>query len=281
VVGSGKTGMDSCLWLIQNGVPQSRVRWIMPRDAWFLNRANLQPGVDYFERTIGSAIDQFEAITEATSISDLFARLEERNLLMRIDKAVEPTTYRCAVVSPAELAELRRIKDIVRLGRVRAIEPIRIEMAQGSLPADPDTLYVDCTACAIVKPPQVPVFDDNRINLLMLRWCQPLYSAALIAYVESHFDDPREMNAMCSVVPSPELPTDWLAMWAVTLANTARWQQNEQVRGWLSQCRLNSAAATMRGVKPDDEAKFERLKELAMKASAAGSKLAALLAQVA
>lgn len=163
--------MDSCLWLIQNGVPQSRVRWIMPRDAWFLNRANLQPGVDYFERTIGSAIDQFEAITEATSISDLFARLEERNLLMRIDKAVEPTTYRCAVVSPAELAELRRIKDIVRLGRVRAIEPIRIEMAQGSLPADPDTLYVDCTACAIVKPPQVPVFDDNRINLLMLRWC--------------------------------------------------------------------------------------------------------------
>jgi hypothetical protein len=70
-------------------------------------------------------------------------------------------------------------------------------------------------------------------------------------------------------------------MWAVTLANTARWQQNEQVRGWLSQCRLNSAAATMRGVKPDDEAKFERLKELAMKASAAGSKLAALLAQVA
>src|SRR4029077_8316048 len=159
VVGSGKTGMDSCLWLIQNGVPPSHIRWIMPRDAWLLNRANLQPGVYYFERTIGSAIDQFEAITEATSISDLFARLEERNLLMRIDKAVEPTTYRCAVVSPAELAELRRIKDIVRLGHVRAIEPTRIEMAQGSLPTDPDTIYVDCTACAVVKPPQVPVFD--------------------------------------------------------------------------------------------------------------------------
>jgi hypothetical protein len=89
------------------------------------------------------------------------------------------------------------------------------------------------------------------------------------------------MNALCSVVPSPERPTDWLTMWAVTLANTARWQQNEQVRGWLSQCRLNNAAATMRGVKPDDTAKFERLKELAMKAGAAGSKLPVLLAQVA
>jgi hypothetical protein len=281
VVGSGKTGMDSCLWLIQNGVPPSRIRWIMPRDAWLLNRANLQPGVDYFERTIGSAIDQFEAITEATSISDLFAKLEERDLLMRIDKAVDPTTYRCAVVSPAELSELRRIKDIVRLGHVRAIEPTWIELAQGSLPADPDTLYVDCSACAIVKPPRVPVFDGDRINLLMIRWCQPLFSAALIAYIESHFDDPGEMNALCSVVPSPERPTDWLTMWAVTLANTARWQQNERVRGWLSQCRLNSTAATMRGVKSDDTAKFERLKDLAMKASAAGSKLPALLAQVA
>lgn len=114
VVGSGKTGMDSCLWLMQNGVPPSRIRWIMPRDAWLLNRANFQPGVESFERSIGSVIGQFEAITEATSVSDLFARLEERDLLLRIDKAIEPTTYRCAIVSLAELAELRNIKDIVR-----------------------------------------------------------------------------------------------------------------------------------------------------------------------
>ena len=26
VVGSGKTGMDACIWLIQNGVPPSRIR---------------------------------------------------------------------------------------------------------------------------------------------------------------------------------------------------------------------------------------------------------------
>ena len=281
VVGSGKTGMDSCLWLIQNGVPPSRIRWIMPRDAWLLNRANFQPGVESFERSIGSVIGQFEAITEATSVSDLFARLEERDLLLRIDKAIEPTTYRCAIVSLAELAELRNIKDIVRLGHVRAIEPTRIDLDKGSVPADADTLYVDCSAGGIVPPPPLRIFEGDRINLLMIRWCQPVFSAALIAYVESHFDDPAQMNALCTVVPSPERPADWLRMWAVTLGNTARWQQNEQLRVWLSQCRLNNVVAMMRGVKPDDTAKFDRMKESAMKAAAAASKLPSLLASLA
>lgn len=281
VVGSGKTGMDSCLWLLQHGVPASRIRWIMPRDAWLINRANVQPGADDFDRTMAGTIGQFEAITEATSVSDVFAGLEERGLLMRIDRTVEPTTYRCAVVSEAELAELRRIKDIVRLGHLRAIAAERIELDQGALSADPDTLYIDCSAGAIVHPPPVPVFDGNRINLLMVRWCQPLFSAALIAFVESHFNDPAELNGLCTVVPSPERPIDWLRMWAVTLANTARWQQNEQVKAWLRQCRLNNVVAMMRGVRPDDTAKFERLKESAAKAAAAASKLPMLLSSVA
>ena len=110
VVGAGKTGMDACIWLLQNGVDPARIRWIMPRDAWILDRASFQPDVENFERTIGSVIGQFEAIAEATSISDLFERLEERGLLLRIDKSVEPTMYRCAVVSQVELEQLRRIK---------------------------------------------------------------------------------------------------------------------------------------------------------------------------
>jgi hypothetical protein len=122
VVGAGKTGMDACIWLLQNGVNPARIRWIMPRDAWMLDRASFQPAAENFERSIGSIIGQFEAIAEATSIPDLFERLEERGLLLRIDKSVEPTMYRCAVVSQAELEQLRRIKDVVRLGRLRSAE---------------------------------------------------------------------------------------------------------------------------------------------------------------
>lgn len=85
VVGSGKTGIDACLWLMANGVAPSRIRWIMPRDAWFLDRANIQPGLENFERNMGYTLDQFDSIIEATTPADLFERLEVRGALLRLD----------------------------------------------------------------------------------------------------------------------------------------------------------------------------------------------------
>ena len=278
VVGSGKTGMDAILWLLENGVAPARILWIMPRDAWLMNRANFQPGIENYERSVGSSIDQFDAIVAASSVPDLFTRLEARGELLRIDRAVEPTTYRCAVVSQAELAQLRRIEDIVRLGHVRRVEPTRIVLDKGTVPAEHDTLYVDCSASAIVMPPALPVFDGDRINLFMVRTCQPLFSAALIAYVESHVADPAEKNALCTVVPSPERPIDWLRMSVVSLANGGRWRQHAGLSAWLMQCRLNAFAVFMRGVKPDDTDKVALLHAMSAKSVAAAAKLSALLA---
>jgi Transposase len=178
VVGSGKTGMDAILWLLENGVPSSSIRWVMPRDAWLLNRANIQPGVENFERSFGANLAQFDAILEAESIPDLFARLEARELLLRIDKSVLPTAYRCAVVSKNELTQLRRVEDIVRLGHVRNLEPTQIVLDKGPVPAVADTLYIDCSASALRQLPAVPVFDKDRINLLTVRTCQPVQRRA-------------------------------------------------------------------------------------------------------
>ena len=44
VVGGGKTAIDSCLWLLGNGVHPDGIRWIVPRDQWMLDRASIQPG---------------------------------------------------------------------------------------------------------------------------------------------------------------------------------------------------------------------------------------------
>ena len=74
-----------------------------------------------------------------------------------LDKAVEPTTYRCAVVSQPELAQLRRVKDIVRRGRLQAIEPARLVLDGGVLDADPDTLYIDCSASASASASAITV----------------------------------------------------------------------------------------------------------------------------
>ena len=280
VVGSGKTGIDACLWLLEHGVQPARIRWIMPRDAWFMDRANFQPGLENFERNMGYSLDQFGAIVEATSPADLFVRLEAKGALLRIDPAIEPTTYRCGTVSRGELALLRSITDVVRLGRLQAIEPAQLVLDQGTVSAHPDTLYVDCSASAIQPLPGLPVFDGMRVNLFMVRFCQPLFSAALIAFVESHVSDEAQRNALCTVVPSPETPGDWLRMWAVTLANTSRWRQHAGLNSWLNRCRLNGQAVLARGVTPDDKDRMALLKETGIQAAAAAARLPALLAML-
>jgi hypothetical protein len=286
VVGSGKTGIDACLWLLENGVDPQRIRWIMPRDAWLLDRANSQPGAENFETYIAGTIGQFEAIAEAQSLRDLYARLEARGQLVRIDKSVEPSVYRCGIVSQSELTQLRRIADIVRLGRVRRVERNQIVLDRGSLPADPDTLYIDCSACGLgfganaTVAPTLRVFEGNTINLLMLRWCQPLFSASVIAYVESHFHDDAQMNALCSVVPSPERPSSWLSMWAVTIANIRQWGRNREMSVWLSRCRLNHVTAMLRGADADAPDKVALLRMTVLKAGAAARKMPALLARI-
>lgn len=280
VVGSGKTGIDACLWLLAHGVAPSRIRWIMPRDAWFMDRANFQPGLENFEHNMGHSLDQFGAIVEAATPADLFARLEAKGALLRLDPKVEPTTYRCGTVSRDELALLRTIADVVRLGRLQAIEPTRIVLDRGALPADPDTLYVDCSASAIQPLPGLPVFDGARINLLMVRWCQPLFSAAVIAFVESHVGDDAARNALCAVVPSPETPSDWVRMWAATLTNTGRWRAHPALSAWLTQCRLNSQAVLTRGISPDDGARMALLVATGKKAGEAAARLPALMAML-
>jgi hypothetical protein len=280
VVGSGKTGIDACLWLLKNGAAPSQIRWIMPRDAWFMDRANVQPGEDFLEQYMGSLVAQFECIIEATSIPDLFTRLEAKGQLLRFDTSVGPTVYRCATVTQAELRELRRIESVVRMGRIDSIEPTRIALERGSVETEADSLFIDCSANGIPAPPPMPVFDGNVINLLLLRTCQPVLSAAVIAYVECHVDDPLEKNAMCQVVPHPVLPTDWIRMWAVTLSNRQRWGKREDLMKWLGRSRLDNLS-TILAVKPTDSSKQAVLQRYGERVRPVVAKLPQLLAEIA
>ena len=70
VIGSGKTGMDACLWLLQNGVNNDAIRWIMPRDAWMLPREFAQNSDEFFADTFGNQAKQFEALATAENIDE-------------------------------------------------------------------------------------------------------------------------------------------------------------------------------------------------------------------
>ena len=135
VIGGGKTGIDAVLWLLETGVDPDAIRWIMPRDGWMVNRQNTQADVAFFNDTMGAQAAQFEAIRDCADIPDLFARLEAAEVLFRLDPAVTPKMFHAATISAAELAELRRVKNVVRKGRVTSIGADEIVLEGGR---DPD-----------------------------------------------------------------------------------------------------------------------------------------------
>ena len=62
IVGAGKTGMDACLWLLRQGVAADKLTWIMPRNSWLLDRADIQPGAQFADKIRAQQAAQFQAI---------------------------------------------------------------------------------------------------------------------------------------------------------------------------------------------------------------------------
>jgi hypothetical protein len=239
VVGGGKTAMDACVWLLDNGVDPDRVRWIVPRDSWTLDRGNVQPGLEFFARFCQSLADAAQAAAEAATVEEMFERLEACGELRRIDPDVTPTAYHCAILSDGELELLRSIRGVVRLGHVSAIEQDRIVLDHGTIPTSPRCLHIDCSAAGIPVRPAIPVFDGNRITLQWVRTCQPAFSAALIAHVEATVADEDEKNLLCPPIAPPSVPIDWLRMFRTGFATRMLWRSRPELEDWIAVSRLD------------------------------------------
>lgn len=279
VVGAGKTGIDACLWLLENGAPPDSITWIMPRDSWFINRANVQPGDEFFMQSIGGIAKQMACIAEAESAEDLFARLEASDQLLRLDPTVQPGMYHAATVTHAELEALRTIKNIVRLGRVQRIEAERIVLEHGSVASDPQRLYVDCSASAAERRPAVPIFQGRRLVPQFVRAFQPTFSAALVAHVEASFDDDATKNKLCGVVPLPDAPLSWLAMQSASMANMYRWSKTPGLSAWIAASRLDGFSRLMDEADENDAAKMQVMQLLGANVMQAATRLPQLLAR--
>jgi len=246
VIGGGKTGMDACIWLLDNGADPGTIRWIVPRDSWVLDRANVQPGDEFFAALCKSLADQVESVALADSTADLFARLEAAGELRRIDATVKPEAYHCAILSDGELRQLQRIDNVVRMGRVTAIEANEIRLEGGTITTGPTCLHVDCSAAGIPTLPSTPVFADDRITLQWVRSCQPTFSAAMIGFIESRFSDDAVKNRICTPIAPPTVPHDWLTMLQLDLGNRNCWTEFPEIGEWLTASRLDPFAKYVR-----------------------------------
>ncbi len=251
VVGGGKTGMDTLVWLLDSGADPSMITWICPRESWLINRDTTQPGRRFASKGAGSFVAQLEAIPDAASVNEMFERFEAAGSMLRINPSITPTMFHYATISHGEVEQLRRIEQVIRDQHVERIATDKLIMTSGDeLPADPATLYIDCTATAVefLGDRTVPVFADKRITLQALLAPLVTTSAAITAFVEAHVPDPTTQNALCKPVPLADNPYEWMTSFLGNAMNQGAWAKHPGLRDWFARCRLNPNRRM-----PDDE----------------------------
>jgi hypothetical protein len=277
VLGAGKTGVDTCCWLLAHGAPADSIRWVVPRDSWFMNRATTQPGPEFRARTFGTFAAAHEALADATSARDYAHRMEACGAWLRLDPEQEPEMFHAAAVSEGELRELRRIRDIVRLGRARSLEANRLVLDRGEFEAHAGTLYVDCTASALPRQPTVPVFAGNRITLQLVRIPQLPFSAALIAFLEATFRSDDEKNRFVTPLRLSDTVAQHLAQLVSDGMNRSACARHPAVRDWIGASRTDGYSRVVRDW-PDAPGKAAIVDRIRAASKRAAQNLPALLA---
>ncbi|MBA4287301.1 MAG: hypothetical protein C0434_17425 [Xanthomonadaceae bacterium] len=239
VVGSGKTGIDTCLFLLEMGVAPADITWVMPNDAWLFDRFTVNPGRQFTDIITAGRVEVLKAAIAADSVDDFFQRVLACDQLFQFDPEVKPTNWRCATVTRLELEQLRKIPNVVRLGHVQAVTPAEMRLDKGSWKTAANTLYIDCAADGLKNRPQKKVFDGNRITLQTVRMCQQVYSAGFIGNVEANLSDEARKNALCRPVPLPHAASDYLRCAIQDSENMLIWLTEPKVVSWINESRID------------------------------------------
>ncbi|MET0521106.1 MAG: NAD(P)-binding protein [Jiangellaceae bacterium] len=237
VLGSGKTAVDACLWLLEQRVDPDRIRWVRPRDAWFHDRSAFQP-LELVAWTMEGISYDAEAAALASDTADLFDRLESSGRLFRIDPSRPAKMYRGTMLSTHELNLLRQIGDVVRLGAATRVTESRIHLQDGEVAASRGDLHVDCTARGLGDAPDVPIFGQ-QIVLQQVRHNSPTFNAAMIGFVEARRDSDTEKNRLCPPNRYASSVRDWAPMMRRTWRTEGDWLGEPDLAAWVADSRLN------------------------------------------
>jgi len=281
VLGGGKTAIDAILWLLENGAEPDSVSWVLPRDSWFLNRAQLQPGMEFFEATIGGTANQLEICATTKTVEELCLRMEAQAIWLRLDETIWPTMFHAATITERELNALQSLPNKIRQGRVQQITPEKLVLDGGTVKTGPGTLFVDCTARALAHNVRsdTPIFSDGEITLQMLRAYQPTFSAAMIGRIEATIPSETEKTTYTLPTPMTDTVEDWLRVYSATLKNGGAWGQNTELRVWAASNRLNAFGRAIAQADPGDAAKMAIINRLGEFSFPAVANLARLISE--
>ena len=134
--------------------------------------------------------------------------MEKLGYFIRLDETILPTRSRIGSVSDEDMEKMRRIKKIVRKGRVARVEQGRIIFQSGEqLELPPNTLAVDCARNGSVFARHgLKVFDGDKINVQLVQFPPPGMSTSIIAALEIKYPDNEEYkNSLCRTIPIPQV----------------------------------------------------------------------------
>jgi hypothetical protein len=238
IIGGGKTALDTCVWLLEQGVPATAIRWIRPREAWWMNRRFQQPHALLPDLLQGTAI-QIEAMAQAGSMDELFARLESEGVFLRLDPGVVPTMFRGAIVSERELRLLRQIEGVIRMGHVRRIERDEIILDRGRVPTDERTVHVHCAARGLPRPPLRPIFEPGRVTVQPFSYGFACYQFAMLGVIEATVAGDEQKNGLCPPIAYWDGNGDYLTASFATMGFMTAIGAHPALASWNKASRLN------------------------------------------
>lgn len=238
VVGSGKTATDACIWLLSRGVDPDAICWVRPREPWMMNRAVVQPDPAIFT---GLAADTMQAGAESTSLEDLFLRLEDAGIMLRIDRTVMPMMAKTPTLALWELEQLRTLENVLRRGHLLAVDRGELTFADGSVAIAEDALVVHCAADGLKYPPLVAVWRPEGITLQPIRAGFPCFGAALVGYVEATRGDDADKNRLCPPTGFGNSMAAWARMNVHGTRAVLTFMAEPDIKEWANLAAINPA----------------------------------------
>ena len=241
IIGAGKTSMDAIVFLLNHGVDPDSISWIRPRETWLFYRDD--DGKNGIGGVRGFGVENIGIFADSTkTVDDFFLLGERQGIFLRIDEDHMPEMFRGAAISPHEIMLCRKVKNIIKNGRIKSIEKGRIIFENGSMIAtDSDTLHVNCSSIGLTTRKPIPIFTSDRITIQMVFAFQPALGAAVLGYIEAHYGEKLDFaNEVAIPLAYPKTKFEFFNSIRISYVNLDRWLR--YFHSWLNTIRLFSGS---------------------------------------
>ncbi len=188
VLGAGKTGIDCVVYLQRTMmVDPADIAWVISRDVWLVN-SNSKANPQTWARCLAKHENDFDKAALS---------LEDRGLLVRLDKNFLPSRFRFPVIPPDELQLARNVTTVIRCGRVTSIRRIASSVVVDFGASKPSwEAFAPIETCIFVHAtspgpfneldPTTPIFNNPKQMTLQLILMGPrTFSMSLLAKIEA------------------------------------------------------------------------------------------------